>query len=82
MRYDRQTQKLMTEVKKLDLSLDKEILPKIARLKKIATSLQDDYLLGFTYYYSSYAQYYLSDDRNEFTKDLAVAVPHLMKADD
>lgn len=72
----------MTEVKKLDLSLDKEILPKIARLKKIATSLQDDYLLGFTYYYSSYAQYYLSDDRNEFTKDLAVAVPHLMKADD
>lgn len=70
----------MMEIKTLDESPERGVLPKIAQLEKTALSLNDDYLLGFTYYYSSFAKYYYDENRSNFTKDLSKAVHHLMKA--
>lgn len=82
MEYDLRTQALMKEIKMLDESFDKGILPKLALLEKTATALKDDYLLGFTYYYYSFASYYFDKERKNFTHYLSLAVHYLMKVED
>ncbi|MBR2066895.1 MAG: GGDEF domain-containing protein [Solobacterium sp.] len=82
MTYDLQTQALMQEIKVLDESLDKAILPKLKQLEKTATALNDDYLLGFTYYYYSFATYYLDEKRKKFAYYLSLAIHYLMRVED
>lgn len=82
MDYDRKTKALMKEIKTLDESLDRGILPKLAQLEKIADSLNDDYLTGFTCYYYSFAIYYFDPKRKNFMQYLSRAVHALMKVRD
>ena len=82
MRYDRQTRALMAEITELNDSLDEGVLVKLAQLEKTATALNDDYLLGFTYYYYAYAKHYFVKDRADFTQDLSLAVRYLMRVED
>ena len=72
----------MEEIRKLDDSLDKGVLPKLAQLEITANALHDDYLLGFTYYYYSFATYYFDQDRSTFTLYLSLAVHYLRKIED
>lgn len=66
----------------LDEHLDSKVLDKLIELEKIAIKEGDDYLLGFTYYYRSFAIYYFDSERVDFTKYLSLAVKYLMKVED
>ena len=82
MRYDRQTQDLLKEIATLRDTNDKRILSAVARLKRTATALNDNYLLGFTYYHSAYGKYYFRKNYGNFTDDLVRAARYLVYTND
>lgn len=82
MRYDRQTQDLLKEIATLRDANDKRILSAVARLKRTATALNDNYLLGFTYYHSAYGKYYFRKNYGNFTDDLVRAARYLVYTND
>lgn len=82
MRYDRQTQDLLKDIAALRDANDRRILSAVARLKKTATALNDNYLLGFTYYHSAYGKYYFRKNYGGFTDDLVRAAKYLVFTDD
>ena len=82
MRYDRQTQDLLKEIATLRDTNDRRILSAVARLKRTATALNDNYLLGFTYYHSAYGKYYFRKNYGNFTEDLVRAAGYLVYTND
>ncbi|MBR5969367.1 MAG: diguanylate cyclase [Lachnospiraceae bacterium] len=80
--YDEKTAALIDQCNAMIESPDPAVLKLLSRLRKRAKELDDNALMGYSYYYQAYMIYFMSMGYHTFRQDLTKAARYLLHSGD